>query len=147
MAIPWHNKCGPLKSSQCSMAMKCCCILNKPLSPITVMMTSQFELNILVLHDRRNIKFWFGPMGNRIKKDFGLNQVPSALVLKKPREMQLDGIGKPKVLCHSTCDVIKMNSCSNMLVLSIGLYISTQSLTILIPYSQIKDNKKNILKS
>ena len=125
-----------------------CYILNKTLSPITVMMTSPMEWNFFVLHDRRNIKFVFGQMGNRIKTDFGLEYVPSALVVKKKnREGQKDWITKPKFLCNSTCEVIKINSCSKLLVLSIGLYISIQSPTILTPYSQIKDNKNNILKS
>ena len=47
------------------------------------MMTSPMEWNFFVLHDRGNIKFVFGQMGNRIKTDFGLEYVPSALVVKK----------------------------------------------------------------
>ena len=30
------------------------------------------------------------------------------------REGLWDGISKPKVFCHSTCDVIKINSCSKL---------------------------------
>ena len=91
--------------------------------------------------------FGLDQWGTGLRKISDWIRSPVPLSEKNPREIQLDGIGKPKVLCHSTCDVIKMNSCSNMLVLSIGLYISIQSLTILTPYSQIKDNKNNILKS